>query len=65
MDHCVLSEDVVIESGAQVRNAIIDKNVVVPPGFRIGFDAEEDRARGFEVTESGIVAVAKNHRFDI
>ena len=65
VDHCVLSEDVVIESGAQVRNAIIDKNVVVPPGFRIGFDAEEDRARGFEVTESGIVAVAKNHRFDI
>jgi glucose-1-phosphate adenylyltransferase len=63
VDHCVLSEDVVIEAGAQVRNAIIDKNVIVPPGFRIGFDAEEDRANGFEVTESGIVAVAKSHPF--
>ncbi|MGD2061835.1 MAG: glucose-1-phosphate adenylyltransferase, partial [Acidimicrobiia bacterium] len=59
------SEDVVIESGAQVRNAIIDKNVVVPPGFRIGFDPEEDRANGFDVTESGIVAVAKSHRFAV
>ncbi len=64
VDHCVLSEDVMIGSGASVRNAIIDKNVVVPPGFRIGFDVEEDRANGFEVTESGIVAVAKSHRFE-
>ena len=64
VDHCVLAEDVVIESGASVKNAIIDKHVVVPPGYRIGFDEEEDRANGFEVTESGIVAVAKNHRFE-
>ncbi|HEY5650339.1 MAG TPA: glucose-1-phosphate adenylyltransferase, partial [Acidimicrobiia bacterium] len=48
---------------AAVRNAIIDKHVVVPPGFRIGFDPEEDRANGFEVVDSGIVAVPKGHRF--
>jgi glucose-1-phosphate adenylyltransferase len=63
VDHCVLGEDVAIGGGAAVRNAIIDKNVAVPPGFRIGFDSEEDRANGFEVADSGIVAVAKSHRF--
>lgn len=60
VDRCVLAEDVVVEEGAQVRNAIIDKHVVVPPGFRIGYDREEDLANGFEVSENGIVAVAKN-----
>ena len=63
VDHCVLAEDVIIGAGAQIRNTILDKNVIVPPGFRIGHDSEEDRANGFEVAESGIVAVAKRHRF--
>lgn len=63
VDHCVLSEDVVVGAGAHLRNTIVDKSVVIPAGFRIGHDAEEDRANGFEVAESGIVAVAKRHRF--
>ena len=65
VERCVLLEDVVVGAGAQVRNAIIDKNVQVPPGFRIGHDAEEDRANGFEVADSGIVAVPKNHQFQV
>jgi glucose-1-phosphate adenylyltransferase len=45
-----------------VRRAILDKNVVIPEGARIGMDAEEDRARGFHVTESGITVIGKGQR---
>ncbi len=58
----VLMDCVTIGRHAQVRNAILDKNVVVPDGARIGFDAEEDRARGFTVSEGGITVVGKGQR---
>ena len=47
-----------IGAGAVVRNAIIDKEVVVPAGARIGVDLEEDQARGF-VVEDGLTVLAK------
>lgn len=59
----VLFDGVDIGRHAKVQNAIIDKNVRVPPETRIGFDLESDRARGFTVTDNGIVVVPKNYRF--
>jgi glucose-1-phosphate adenylyltransferase len=58
----VLMHNVDVGQGATVRNAILDKNVVVWPGARIGVDVEQDRARGFTVTDSGIVVVGKGHQ---
>ena len=43
-----------------MRRAILDKNVVVAEGARIGMDPDEDRERGYTVTESGITVVDKN-----
>jgi glucose-1-phosphate adenylyltransferase len=44
---------------AKIRRAIIDKGVQIPEGVRIGYDEEEDLARGFTVSDSGIVVIAK------
>ena len=52
-------DNVEIGRHAVVRRAILDKNVVVPEGARIGMDPDEDRERGFTVTESGITVVDK------
>jgi len=58
----VLMDNVSVGRGAQVRNAILDKNVIVPEGARVGFDAEQDRARGFVVSAGGITVVGKGQR---
>ncbi len=63
VEGAVLFDGVRIGEGAVIRRAIIDKNVVIPPGTRIGIDLEEDRER-FTVTDSGIVAINKNYRFE-
>ena len=54
----VIMEGVIIGKHAQIKNAIIDKEVDVPPYEKIGFNLEQDRKR-FDVTTSGIVIVAK------
>jgi glucose-1-phosphate adenylyltransferase len=63
VERSVLCDNVEIGRHCVIRNAIIDKNVSVPPGTRIGVDAEEDRARGLTVMPSGVVAVPKSFRF--
>jgi len=55
----VLLDNVRVGRGAIVRNAILDKNVVVPDGALIGVDHEEDRRRGFTVSEGGITVLGK------
>ena len=44
---------------AVVRNAILDKNVVVIQGASVGVDKEHDHARGFAVSGGGITVVGK------
>jgi glucose-1-phosphate adenylyltransferase len=56
----VLMDNVDVGRHAVIRRAIIDKNVVVPEGARIGMDPDEDRSRGFVVTPSGITVVGKD-----
>ncbi|GAB2673664.1 glucose-1-phosphate adenylyltransferase [Thalassiella azotivora] len=61
----VLMDGVDVGRHAVVRRAIVDKNVVIPEGARIGMDPEEDRARGFVVTDSGITVVGKGQKVPV
>lgn len=54
----VLMDGVRVEPGARLNNCIIDKNVIIPSGFSIGYDAEAD-AKRFTISDAGVVAVAK------
>ena len=65
VEDSILLEGVDIGRHAKVRRAIIDKGVHVPPDTQIGYDLEADRARGFTVTESGIVVIPKGDKFDV
>jgi glucose-1-phosphate adenylyltransferase len=60
VEDSVLLHGVDVGRDAIVRRAIIDKNVKVPPGARIGVNAEEDRARGFTFSDNGIVVIGKD-----
>jgi len=55
----VLMDGVQVDRHAQVHRAILDKNVIVNKGVRIGLDHDHDRARGFTVTDSGLTVVPK------
>jgi glucose-1-phosphate adenylyltransferase len=55
----ILFDGVRIGRKAKVKRAIIDKGVEVPEGVSVGYDLDLDRRRGFTVTDSGIVVVAK------
>jgi len=59
VDDSILFEGVTIGRHAKIRRAIIDKGVKIAEGMHVGYDLEADRARGFTVTDSGIVVIAK------
>ena len=58
----VLFDRVRIGRGAVVQRAVLDKNVVIEDGARVGIERERDLERGFTVTDSGITVVGKGVR---
>ncbi len=51
-------ENVDIGRSCKIRRAIIDKDVVIPPGTEIGYDLSKDK-KCHHVTPSGIVVIPK------
>ncbi|HSW64291.1 MAG TPA: hypothetical protein VLH56_13430 [Dissulfurispiraceae bacterium] len=58
VEDSILFENVEIGRHAKIRRAIIDENISIPEGTVIGYDHDEDRQRGYTVTEGGIVVVS-------
>jgi glucose-1-phosphate adenylyltransferase len=57
VEGCIIMDNCDIGRHAKVRHAILGKNVRVPENAMIGFDPDADRARGWHVTDSGIVVI--------
>jgi len=58
VEYSILMPDVEIGRYSRISRAIINTGVKIPESTAIGFDPEADRARGYHVTEGGIVVVA-------
>ena len=59
VEQSVIFDDVVIDPGARVRRAIVDKESRIRAGASIGYDREIDNERGFTISDGGIVIVPK------
>lgn len=59
VEQSVIFDDVVIEPGANIRRAIIDKGSRVRASASIGYDREADERRGCVISDNGIVVVPK------
>ena len=56
IEQTILMQGVRVGRHARIRRAIIDRDVLIPRGALIGYDADEDRRR-HTVTDGGVVVV--------
>ena len=60
VDQTIMFSHVNVGRRCRIRRAIIDRDVHIPEGTTIGYDAEADRERYF-VTDSGITVVTRDY----
>jgi glucose-1-phosphate adenylyltransferase len=63
VEESVLFERVKIGRHARLRKCIVDKDVEIPAGIDIGYDAEADRRRFF-VSDGGLVVIPKRAKLE-
>ncbi|MFT4747574.1 MAG: glucose-1-phosphate adenylyltransferase [Congregibacter sp.] len=59
VEDSVILPDVEVGRNCRIRKAIIDRGCVISEGTIIGHSREDDLARGFRVTEKGVVLVTR------
>lgn len=57
VEDCVLFHGTKLGPDVRLRRTIVDKYVTLGRGTRIGFDIDEDAARGFTISPNGITVV--------
>jgi glucose-1-phosphate adenylyltransferase len=55
----VLLPGVEVAQNCIIRKAIIDRRAIIPENTHIGVNHDDDRARGFRVSENGVVLVTR------
>jgi glucose-1-phosphate adenylyltransferase len=60
VESCIIFSHVNIGRHCRIRRAIVDRDVHIPEGSVIGYDADEDR-RNYFVTETGITVVTRDY----
>jgi glucose-1-phosphate adenylyltransferase len=63
VEDSVLMHNADVGRDAIVRRAIVDKNVTIAPGARVGVDPKADRER-FVVSPAGVVVIGKGEKVD-
>jgi glucose-1-phosphate adenylyltransferase len=58
VEESVLLDGAAVGKGARLKKVILDHQVVIPDGFTIGYDVEED-GRRFSISPAGVVVVPK------
>ncbi len=59
VEDSILFDGVDVGRHCRIRRTIIDKDVKIPAQTTIGYDLAHDRQRGFQITEQGVVVIAK------
>lgn len=59
VEESILLHNVRVGRYCRIRRAIIDSGVRIPEGTQIGIDIEEDRARGYTISEGGVIVVSE------
>jgi glucose-1-phosphate adenylyltransferase len=62
VDSSILFSHVSIGRYSRIRRAIIDRHIQLPEYTEIGYNPEEDRKRGYHITDTGIVVVVPEAR---
>ncbi len=62
VDGSILFAHVNVGRYSRIRRAIIDRHIQLPEYTEIGYDADQDRKKGYHITETGIVVVVPEAR---
>src|SRR5207237_3770004 len=54
VEYSILMPGVEIGRNSRIRHAIVNTGARIPDSSSIGFDADSDRANGYQVTEGGV-----------
>lgn len=62
IEDSILMTNVSVGRYSRLRRVIADDDAIIPERTEIGFDPEADRARGYSISENGIVVIPGNSR---
>jgi glucose-1-phosphate adenylyltransferase len=63
VEQSIIFEGTTIKKGAKVQKSIVDKQVIIPENFSLGFDPEKDNIY-FKISPKGIRTIPKGWRLE-